>query len=55
MALGLVSGLFLYGTAKEGNMDMRERVADAKEPAGTDRHLGASLPERIETATFAMG
>lgn len=53
--LGLITGLSLHGPAKEKNMDSRERRAKAGEPASAGRHFEIALPERIETATFAMG
>jgi hypothetical protein len=53
--LGLISGLSLYGPVKEKDMDSKERIASAAEPRGVSGHIDAPLPEKIETATFAMG
>ena len=53
--LGLISGSFLYGPHKEKDMDSKEGVLNAAELKGVGERLDASLPERIETATFAMG
>ena len=52
--LGLISGLSLHGPAKEKDMDLKESIVRAAEPAGVDGHPGA-FPQKTETATFAMG
>ena len=52
--LGLISGLFLHGPAKENNMDSKGSIVRLAEPAGVDGHPGA-FPQKTETATFAMG
>jgi hypothetical protein len=55
LVLGLISGLSLYGRAKEKDMDSKESVASAAEPKAVEGHFDASPQGRIETATFAMG
>lgn len=52
IVLGLISGLSLYGPAKEKNMDMKESIASAAERKSVN---DAPSPKRFETATFAMG
>jgi hypothetical protein len=55
LSLGLVSEFIVYGPVKENNMDIRESMANAAEPMAVNGHSGASLQEKTETATFAMG
>ena len=54
VVLGLISGLSLYGRAKEKDMEPKESIARAAESKAVGG-IDASPQERFETATFAMG
>ena len=55
VVLGLISGLSLYGRAKEKDMEPKESIARAAESKAAGGRIDASPQERLETATFAMG
>ncbi len=56
VVLGLIVGVSVYESIKGGGVTMtRDREAVAAERMAVPPPIDASRPQRIETATFALG